>query len=459
MINKTRILDVINKQKKFFASEKTLDIKFRLEQLKTLKKAIIEFQPQIFEALEKDLGKSFFESYATEVGLVLDEIGFFIKNIKKWARPKKVKTTIINQPGKSYIYYEPYGLSLIISPWNYPFQLLLSPMIGAISSGNCAILKPSEVSINTSSIISQMILKFFNNEYITVIEGDIETNKFLLGQQWDFIFFTGSIPVGKIVMSACSKYLTPFILELGGKSPVIVTNDANLDIAAKKITWGKFINAGQTCVAPDYMLVHKSIKSKLIELIKKYITQFYGENPLESIDYPKIINKNHYERILNLMKKGNIIFGGNTDQEKNKISPTLLDNISINDPIMKEEIFGPLLPIIEFQKTDDIYNIIQNNPNPLSFYLFTNNKKIEKKIIKRLKAGGGSVNDTIMHITGPHIPFGGVNTSGIGRYHGKASFYAFSNQKGILKKSNFFDNSLRYPPYKDKLKYLKWFLK
>ena len=459
MINKSKILEIINKQKEFFNNGNTLNINFRLEQLKILRKAVIEFQPQIFDALDKDLNKSNFESYETEVGLILDEIRFCIKHLKKWAKPKKVKTSLVNQPGKSSIYYEPYGISLIISPWNYPFQLLISPLIGAISAGNCTILKPSELAENTSIIIKQMISKIFNDEYITVIEGGIETNKFLLEQQWDFIFFTGSIQVGKIVMSACSKYLTPFILELGGKNPTIVTNNANLDIAAKKITWGKFINAGQTCNAPDYLLVHKSVKLKLINYLKKYITEFYGKNPLDSIDYPKIINKNHFERLSNLMKKGNIIFGGYLDQEKNKISPTLLDNITLNDPIMKEEIFGPLLPIIEFQNIEDIFNIIKNNPNPLCFYLFTNNKKIEKEIVKRLKAGGCTINDTIMHIVGPYIPFGGINTSGIGRYHGKASFKAFSNQKGILKKFNFFDNPLRYPPYKDKLKYLKWFLK
>jgi aldehyde dehydrogenase (NAD+) len=459
MLNKTKIINTINKQKIFFENGKTLDINFRIEQLKILRKAIIEFQPTLFDALYKDLNKSNFESYATEVGFVLDEIRFVLKHLKKWSNPKKVKTPIVSQPGKSLIYSEPYGVSLIISPWNYPFQLLISPLIGAISAGNCAILKPSELAEHTSNITCQMIAKFFNNEYINVIEGGIDTNKFLLEQQWDFVFYTGSISVGKIVMSACSKFLTPFILELGGKNPTIITKDADLDKAAKKITWGKFINGGQTCIAPDYLLVHKSIKNKLIEYIKKYIIEFYGENPIESIDYAKIINKKHFDRLLSLLKKGNIIFGGIDDDVNNKISPTLIDNININDPIMKEEIFGPLLPIIEFQKIQDVFNIIQYNPNPLAFYLFTNNKKTEKEVIKKIKAGGGSINDTLMHIVSPHMPFGGINTSGIGRYHGKASFEIFSNQKAILKKSNILDNPLRYPPYKDKLKFLKWFLK
>ncbi len=459
MVNKTKIIDSIKKQKDFFNSGKTFNINFRLEQLKKLKKAIIQYQPEIFDALKKDLNKSEFESYATEIGIILDEISFFIKHLKKWSKPKKVKTSIVNQPGKSFIYNEPYGISLIIAPWNYPFQLLISPLIGAIAAGNCAVLKPSELAENTSNIIDKMITKYFNKDFIAVIEGGVDINKFLLEQKWDFVFFTGSIPVGKIVMSACANHLTPFILELGGKSPTIVTEDANLDAAAKKITWGKFINAGQTCIAPDYLLVHKSIRNKLINYIKKYILKFYGNNPLESINYAKIISKKHYERLLNLMKKGNIIFGGYQDQNKNMISPTLIDSIKLDDPIMKEEIFGPLLPIIEYKNINEALNIIQYNPNPLAFYLFTNNKKTEKEIIKKLKAGGGAVNDTIMHIAGPYIPFGGISTSGIGRYHGKASFEAFSNQKGILKKSNIFDNPLRYPPYKDKLKYLKWFLK
>ncbi len=459
MINNSKILEFVNKQKIFFNNGSTLDTNFRLEQLKKLKNAIIEFEPQIFDALKKDLNKSEFESYATEVGFILDEIGFFLKNLKKWTKPRKVKTSIVNRPGKSFIHYEPYGSTLIISPWNYPFQLLISPLIGSISAGNCSILKPSELSINTSGIINKMISKYFDKEYILAIEGGIEVNKFLLDQKWDLVFFTGSIPVGKIVMSSCSRYLTPFILELGGKSPTIVTEDVNIDLAAKRIAWGKFLNAGQTCIAPDYLIAHKNIKKQLIDHLIKHITNFYGEYPIKSIDYPKIINNKHFERLLNLMKKGKILFGGDIEKNKNMISPTLIDNVNLSDPIMNEEIFGPLLPILEYQKIEDIFKIIQKSPNPLSFYLFTNNKKIEREIIKRLKAGGGSINDTIMHVAGPHIPFGGIGTSGIGRYHGKSSFEAFSNQKGILKKSNFLDNPLRYPPYKDKLKYLRLFLK
>lgn len=459
MINNSKILESINKQKTFFNGGSTLNINFRLEQLKKLKNAIIEFEPQIFEALKNDLNKSDFESYAMEVGFILDELKFFLKHLKKWSKQKKVRTTIINQPGKSFIHYEPYGTALIISPWNYPFQLLISPLIGSIAAGNCSILKPSELSFNTSNVINKMLSKYFEKDYISVIEGGVDVNKFLLEQKWDLVFFTGSIPVGKIVMSACSKYLTPFILELGGKSPAIVTDDVNIDLAAKRIAWGKFINAGQTCIAPDYIIAHKNIKKQLIEQLKKHIINFYGENPFNSIDYPKIINNKHFERLLNLMKKGKIIFGGEVDKIKNAISPTLIDNVNLTDPIMNEEIFGPLLPILEYQRIDDVFKIIQKNPNPLSFYLFTNDKKIEKEIISRLKAGGGSINDTVMHVAGPHIPFGGINTSGIGRYHGRSSFEAFSNQKGILKKSFFMDNPLRYPPYKDKLKYIRLFLK
>jgi aldehyde dehydrogenase (NAD+) len=458
-MNQSQIIKISNSQKRHFRSGVTLGYSYRIEQLKKLYSAVKEFTPEILSALQNDLGKSNFEGYATEVGLILDEIRNAKKNLKKWMKPKRVKTDLVNFGAKSYIYHEPFGVSLIISPWNYPFQLAISPLIGALAAGNCAVIKPSRFAERTLKVIKKMFEKYFDNKIVFVIEADSETKKFLLSQKWDFVFFTGSTNVGKIVMSECAKKLTPNVLELGGKSPTIVHKDAKIEQAAKKICWGKFLNSGQTCVAPDYILVHNDIKESLVESVKKYIIEFFGSKPNKSIDYPKIINKKHFNQLKSLLNKGNIIFGGEIDEKKNKISPTLIDNVTLNDPIMREEIFGPILPILTYENIEKAIEIILQNPNPLALYLFTNDKNIEKTIIERVRFGGGCINETVMHFINSDLPFGGIGSSGIGKYHGESSFKAFSNQKSILKANQFINNPLRYPPYKNKIKLVKIFLR
>lgn len=455
----TRVKEIVEKQKRYFLKNETKNINFRIEKLKLLKKIIVDNENEINKALHKDLNKSPFESYETEIGLVLTELDYVIKNLPKWAKRKKVKTPLTNFLSKSYIYSEPLGVVLIMSPWNYPFQLTIDPLIGAIAAGNCAVLKTSSYSKNTSSIIHKLISENFDESFIAVLEGGREINQAVLEEKFDYILFTGSVRVGKIVMEAASKNLTPVTLELGGKSPCIVDDTCDIDLSAKRIIWGKLINAGQTCVAPDYILVDKSVKNKLIEKMEYYIIDFFGKDPLSNPEYPKIINSKHFNRILNLIDSDKVIFGGDYNEDTRKISPTILDKVSINDNIMKEEIFGPLLPIIGYKNIDDIISLINSKPKPLALYLFSNDKTVQKKILDNISFGGGCINDTLIHFATSHMPFGGVGESGMGSYHGKASFDTFSHKKSIVKKSNLIDISLRYPPYKDNLKLLKKILK
>ncbi|SHH44891.1 aldehyde dehydrogenase (NAD+) [Caloranaerobacter azorensis DSM 13643] len=453
------IKELIDRQRKYFERGITLDINFRINMLKVLKSAIIENEKLILRALKEDLNKSDFEGYETEIGIVLDEIGYIIKNLRYWTKPKRVKTPITQFISKSYIYSEPYGVTLIIAPWNYPFQLVMAPLIGSISAGNCSIIKPSEYSPNTSKIISKIISDNFEEEFIAVIEGGIEVNKALLEEKFDYIFFTGSVNVGKIVMEAASKHLTPITLELGGKSPCIVDEDADVELAAKRIVWGKFLNAGQTCVAPDYLYLHKNIKDDFIKNAIKFIKEFFGENPLKSEDYPRIVNIKHFNRLKNLLKDGDVLYGGDFNEEKLYIAPTIIDNITWEDSIMQEEIFGPILPILMFEKLDEVIKIVNIRPKPLALYYFSNNKEKQERVIREISFGGGCINDTIVHLATPYLPFGGVGNSGMGNYHGKASFDTFSHKKSVLKKSNLIDISLRYPPYKNKINLLKKILK
>lgn len=449
--------DTLKKQKEFFKSGKTKDIKFRIENLNKLKKNIEKNEQYIMEALKKDLGKSNFESYSTELGIVLSEISFITKHLKKWAKPKKVKTPITNFKSSSYIYPEPYGNTLILSPWNYPFQLSIVPLIGSIAAGNTVILKPSSTSYYTSKIIEEIINENFDTGYIHVITG--ERGKKLLDENFDYIFYTGSVPVGKIVMEKASKYLTPVTLELGGKSPCIVDGKANLNLSAKRIVWGKFLNSGQTCVAPDYMFIHKNVKNEMINNIIYYIKTFYGENPLYSEEYTKIINERQFNRLIKLLDNNKIIYGGDYDKDFLYISPTLMDNVNWDDPIMGEEIFGPILPILEYEELNEVINIVNSHPKPLALYFFSNDKENAEKIINGISFGGGCINDTIMHLSSPYLPFGGVGTSGMGSYHGKKSFDTFTHYKSILEKSNIIDPNFRYPPYGNKLNIVKKFLK
>lgn len=452
---------IINDQNKFFYTGQTLNIDFRINALKTLKDCIKKYETKITEALYNDLGKHEFESYTTEIGYVLSSITYAIKNLKKWSKPKMIKTPLYLFPSKSFIINEPYGTVLIIGPFNYPFQLIIEPLIGAIAAGNTVVLKPSESCPTVSKILCEMISKCFPENYICSLEGTLETNTNLSRGLFDYIFFTGSPEVGKIIMSEAAKNLIPVTLELGGKSPVIVDKNADIKIAAQRIIWGKMINCGQTCVAPDYILVDENIKDELILELAKTIKDFYGDNIKDNRDFGHIINERHFNRLKSLLDldKDKIILGGLTDKNSLFIEPTLLYPSSYKDASMKEEIFGPILPIIPYSNLDDAIKQIQKFPKPLALYLFSTNKDVQKKILDNISFGGGCINDTITHLANPKMPFGGVSNSGIGSYHGEYSFITFSHKKSILKKSNKFNITLLYPPFtKDKLKIIKRFL-
>lgn len=454
------ITDLVKKQKDFFQTGKTKDINFRIEALNKLQEGIKKYEAQIIKALKEDLNKSEFESYMTEIGMVLSDLSFIKKNIKKWSKEKRVLTPISQFHAKSFVKKEPYGVVLIISPWNYPFLLSIQPLLGAISVGNCTILKVPKDSVCTSKIIKEMIEDIFKEEYIAVVNGDKEISNQLLEQNLDYIFFTGGPKVGKIIMKKAAENLVPVTLELGGKSPCIIEKSADLKLAAKRIVFGKFLNSGQTCVAPDYLLVEQEIKEDFIKYLKDFIKIFYTNEPLKNEYYTKIINERHFNRLINLIRGEKIIFGGDIDRENLKIEPTILDKITLDSPIMQEEIFGPILPIITVKDISQVKEIILKGEKPLSLYLFTKNKRVEKEILNDMSFGGGCINDTIIHLATSKMPFGGVGGSGMGSYHGKYSFDTFSNDKSIVKKYNWIDLSIRYLPYSDlKMKILKIFLK
>jgi aldehyde dehydrogenase (NAD+) len=452
------IPETIAMQRAFFATGKTKNYDFRIAQLNKLLEIIQANDKLILDAVYADLRKPTIEAYGSEVLITLSEIKYALKHLKTWMKPQKVSTPINLFPSSSYIYTEPLGVALIIAPWNYPFALTIQPLIGAIAAGNCAILKPSEHTPNTSSAIAKIINTNFDPNFITAIEGDIETNQALLTEKFDHIFFTGGTAIGKIVMEAAAKHLTPVTLELGGKSPCIVDVDCNLETTAKRIVWGKFYNAGQTCVAPDYLLVQTSIKSALIEKLLKYVKIFFGENPQQSSDLARIVNDRQFERLVGLLNEGKILIGGQSDKCDRFISPTIIDKVSHNSKIMSEEIFGPILPILDYDKISDAIAIVNSHPKPLALYLFSNNKQNQEQILQEVSFGGGCFNDTIMHLGNPELPFGGVGNSGMGSYHGKASFDTFSHRKSVLKNSFRFDLKWRYPPYKLTLETLKKFI-
>lgn len=439
---------IVKKQRDFFATNRSKEIDFRYEQLRRLKKAILAYESRINRALFQDLHKSNMESYSTEVGLCLAEISYVLKHLSAWTKDKKVKSPILFPGSKPFIYNEPYGIVLVISPWNYPFQLTVSPLIGAIAAGNCAILKPSEISPYISQVIQEMINEYFDDGYIAVVQGDSEVAKRLLLNRFDYIIYTGGGVVGKAVMRAAAENLTPITLELGGKSPCLVDSEADLDKAARRITWGKFLNAGQTCIAPDYMLVHKSVKSKLIDKIKVAIKDFYGEDPRQSPDYGRIINYRHFERLSEYIKEGDVIIGGNTLSLDRYISPTLIANVSPEMKMMQEEIFGPILPVLEYSEINDAFEFIKSRPKPLAIYVFSNNKGIQKRALKETSSGGVCINDVVVHFAVVELPYGGVGDSGFGKYHGKAGYELLSNKKSVMKQTTLFDLKFRYPPYR-----------
>jgi len=450
---------MIEKQKEFFNSGKTLPLEFRINQLKRLRDSIERNEKIILEALYKDLRKSEIEAYNSEVLVVTTEVDYVLKRISKWTRPRKVRTPLMHQPAKSLVYPEPAGVVLILAPWNYPFQLTFAPLIGAIAAGNCAVLKPSEYAPHMSAAMAEIIRNDFGQDYITVTEGGVEVSKALLQEKFDHIFFTGSTNVGKMVMRAASQHLTPVTLELGGKSPCIVWKDANIEVTSRRILWGKFMNAGQTCVAPDYLLVHKDVREGLIEALINGIGKFYGPSPQRSKDYARIINQNHFERLIKYLEDGTVLFGGEHDKKDLYISPTLLSDVKQSAPVMQDEIFGPILPIFEFETMEDVIDRIRSKPKPLSLYLFTNDRSVLEAVLRNTSSGGVCINDTVSHIVGSGLPFGGVGESGFGNYHGKASFDTFTHPKSVLRRSFSFDARMKYPPYQVELKKIKRILR
>lgn len=435
------------------------NVNYRKERLKKLLHCIENNENEIVQALYNDFKKPAFEAVLTETNYVISELKDTIKNIERWAKPKKVFPSILNFPSTDSIYSEPYGKVLIIAPWNYPFQLALCPLISAVAAGNQVVLKPSELTPNTAKIIAEIVAKVFESDHVKVVEGGIEVSQKLLAQRWDYIFFTGSPNVGKIIAKAAAENLTPVTLELGGKNPCIIDETANLKLAAKRIVWGKFINAGQTCIAPDYILIQKDMKSHFTGYLKEEITKAYGENPATSPDFARIINAKNWERLVQMMEAENIIFGGQTDAKDHFIAPTLIEEPALDSPIMQEEIFGPILPILSYEKEAELHSIISKYEKPLALYVFSENRIFAKRIIQNFSFGGGCINDTVVHFSNKRLPFGGVGYSGIGAYHGQLSFDIFSHKKGIVKKANWLDLPMRYAPYKDKLKSIKKILK
>ncbi|WP_252503780.1 aldehyde dehydrogenase [Sporosarcina sp. Marseille-Q4943] len=456
-----KIDSIIAFQHNFYYSGATKHVEFRLEMLERLKKAIELREKEIFEALQKDLGKSPFESYVTEVGFVLSSISFMMKHLKEWMVPERVKTPVHLQPAKSFILREPYGSVLIVGPFNYPFQLIMDPLVGALAAGNCAVVKPSEATVHTAKVIKEIVTEIYPQDYVQVVEGGVEETSALIHAPFDYIFFTGSAAVGKIVMKAAAERLTPVTLELGGKSPVIVDQTAIIKRAAERIVWGKFINNGQTCVAPDYVLVHETVKKKLLKEIISCIRGFYGEDSAESEDYGRIVNEKHFDRLTEMInkEKSHIIFGGKSDRDDLYISPTLLDGVSWDGPAMREEIFGPILPILTYQNLGEVIHRIRQMPKPLAAYFFSENEEAQEYFLEHLSFGGGCINDTISHVGNIHLPFGGVGASGMNAYHGKASFELFTHSKSILKKSTTVPIRLGYPPYGNKLSIVKQLLR
>lgn len=435
------------------------NINFRKEILIKLLNAVIVHENEIIQALHDDFKKPAFEAVLTETSYVIVELKDTIKNLKNWAKPKRVFPSILNFPSTDYIYKEPYGKVFIIAPWNYPFQLALCPLISAVAAGNQVVLKPSELTPKTSEIIGKIIRKVFDKKHVKVVEGGVEVSQQLLSERWDYIFFTGSVAVGKIVAKAAAENLTPVTLELGGKSPCIIDETANLKLAAKRIVWGKFVNAGQTCIAPDYVLIQKDMKSHFVNFLKEEITKAYGENPEASPDFARIVNVKNWQRLVNMIDPDKVIFGGQSDVKDCYIAPTLVEETSLESAIMQEEIFGPILPILTYKNESEIEDIISRYEKPLALYIFTENHAFSEKIIQKYSFGGGCINDTLIHFSNKRLPFGGVGHSGIGAYHGSLSFDTFSHQKSIVKKANWLDLPMRYAPYKDKLQTIKKVLK
>jgi len=445
--NRLSYSELVKSQLAYFNTNVTKDVNFRIKQLKKFSSVLKANEKLLDEAIYKDFKKSSFENYLTELSLVYHEINLAVKNLKKWSKKKKVATSMAMIPGSSYIIPEPLGVTLTIGAWNYPFQLSLAPVVAALAAGNTAIIKPSELALNSSNAMAKIINENFADEYLHVVEGGVKETTELLKQKFDKIFYTGSVGVGKIIMRAASEHLTPVTLELGGKSPAFVFNDTKLKIAAKRLVWAKFLNGGQTCVAPDYLLVEKGIKQKLISEIEKQIIEILGTNPKDSEAFVRIINPRHYNRILQLIDTKKICLGGESDEADLYIAPTVMDNVTFDDKVMEEEIFGPILPIIEFDDLDWAISMVKNRPKPLALYVFTSSSKKVDKIFHEISFGGGAVNDAVVQLANSNLPFGGVGNSGMGNYHGKAGFDTFSHTKSIYNHSTLIELPVKYTPY------------
>lgn len=447
------IHEIVQRQREFFMTGATLDVDYRVDALKRLRGAIKAHEKDIADALYKDLRKSELESYMSETGMVLDEIKYELKHIRKWSRTKRVKTPIAQFISKSFVVPQPYGVVLVMAPWNYPVQLCLEPLVGAVAAGNVAIVKPSAYAAEVSRCLANIVEEVFPPEYVAVVEGGREQNTQLLEEKFDYIFFTGSETVGKIVMEKASRHLTPVSLELGGKSPVIVDRTANLEVSARRLAFGKYLNAGQTCVAPDYLLIERSVKDNFLECFERAVSEFFPKGGFSNM--PVIVNDRHFKRLMDAIdaskaKGAKVFIGGNGDTGSRFIEPTVLDNVTWDSPIMEQEIFGPILPVIEYDNLDDVLDIIKQRPKPLALYLFSNDKAVQRKVLSSVPYGGGCVNDTIIHLATPYMGFGGVGESGMGSYHGKRSFDTFTHYKSIVKKSNVIDLPMRYHPYSEK---------
>lgn len=451
-------IDELQNMRNYFNGGATNQYAFRLQQLKVFKQALIKYEEPLYEALYADLKKAKEECWVTEHGLLMQEINHAIKHLKEWMQPQRVGTSLLNLPSSSYLYPAAKGVVLIIGPWNFPLQLLLVPVAGAIAAGNCVVLKPSEYAPATAAVIEKMIHETFPKKLAMVVQGDGATvvPEMMNNFRFDHVFYTGSIPVGKAIYQMAAKELVPVTLELGGKDPCVVEADADLKVAARRITVGKFSNAGQMCVCPDYLLVHESVKDKLVELIKEATQKFYSNNPAEMYGYGKIINERRFDKLVSYLSQGNILMGGQYDKSKLFIAPTMIDNVSLDSSVMQEEIFGPVLPVISFKTKEEAIDIISRNPNPLAFYVFTNNKKKEEAWIEQIQFGTGCINNTAWQFTNHHLPFGGVGQSGMGGYHGKHTFDVFTHYKAVMKTPTWFDPAVKYPPLKGKLKLLKW---
>ena len=453
------VSSIVNKQKEYFYNGHTRSVEVRKNNLKKLYEGVQRFEQEIFQALKLDLNKSVHESFTTEVGYVLKEISFQLKHISSWSKPKRVRTALTHFGSKGKVVPEPYGVTLIIAPWNYPFQLAIAPLVGALAAGNTIVLKQSELTPNVSKVITRMLEELFQEELVAVVEGGVEESTALLKEPFDYIFFTGSVGVGKVVMEAAAKQLTPLTLELGGKSPCIVHKDAKIDVTARRIVWGKFLNAGQTCVAPDYMYVHASVKEQLIEALRHEIEKQYGKEPLHNDNYVRIVSERHFERLCTFLKDGKTVIGGNYKKETLHIEPTVLTNVTWESAVMEDEIFGPILPIIEYDNIEDVIDTIQQHPKPLALYVFSEDKGVQKKVTSNISYGGGCINDVVYHLATPYLPFGGVGSSGLGSYHGEESFRTFSHYKSILVQSTAFDMKIRYSSTKSALKFIRKLLK